>query len=357
MPDLIEPSTARLLLRQWRSSDREPFAALNGDPRVMEFFPSILTRPESDALADRCEAFIAERGWGFWAVELKEDRRLMGFVGLHTPTELPFSPCTEIGWRLAVDYWGHGFATEAAREALRVGFEVLGLEEIVSFTAVGNRRSRAVMERLGMTDSGLFEHPRVPVGSPLRAHCLYRLRRSGGPARRASTVPSRRRRNEAPDDRGSVRTRVGLISDTHWLLRPEAVTFLRGSDFIVHAGDVGSDKVLEILAHLAPVTVVRGNNDTGPWAETLPEDAVLEVDGVSLYVLHDLADLKLDPAAAGFGLVVSGHSHRPSSETRDGVLYINPGSAGPRRFKLPISIGELQIADGAITSRHVEITI
>jgi RimJ/RimL family protein N-acetyltransferase len=182
MPDLIERTTARLLLRQWRSSDRKPFAELNGDPRVMEFFPSVLTRRQSDAIADRCESLIAERGWGFWAVELEQDRSFIGFVGLHTPTELPFSPCTEIGWRLAVDYWGRGFATEAAREALRVGFEVLGLEEIVSFTAVGNRRSRAVMERLRMTESGVFEHPGVSVGSPLREHCLYRLPRSGGVA-------------------------------------------------------------------------------------------------------------------------------------------------------------------------------
>jgi len=180
MPAVIEPATTRLLLRQWRSSDRMPFAQLNGDPRVMEFFPSPLTRAESDAMADGCESLIRERGWGFWAVELKTDGSFIGFVGLHMPTaQLPFSPCTEVGWRLAFDYWGHGFATEAAQEALRVGFEVLELKEIVSFTAVANRRSRAVMERLGMTESGLFEHPSVPVGSSFREHCLYRLRRAG----------------------------------------------------------------------------------------------------------------------------------------------------------------------------------
>jgi RimJ/RimL family protein N-acetyltransferase len=180
MPDLIERATARLLLRQWRSPDRTPFAELNADPRVMEFFPSPLTREQSDAMADRCEAFIRERGWGLWAVELKTDGRFVGFVGLNIPTApLPFSPCVEVGWRLAFDYWGHGFATEAALEALRVGFEVLELEEIVSFTAVANRRSRAVMERLGMTESGLFEHPSVPVGSVLKEHCLFRLRRTG----------------------------------------------------------------------------------------------------------------------------------------------------------------------------------
>lgn len=179
MPAVIEPATERLLLRQWRSSDRAAFAQLNADPRVMEFFPSTLSEAESDALADRCESLIRERGWGLWAVELKTDRSFIGFVGLHIPTvELPFSPCTEVGWRLAFDYWGHGFATEAAHEAIRVGFGALQLEEVVSFTAVTNRRSRAVMERLGMTASGSFEHPSVPVGSSLRAHCLYRLRRA-----------------------------------------------------------------------------------------------------------------------------------------------------------------------------------
>lgn len=176
MPDLIEPTTERLLLRQWRSADRAPFAQLNADARVMEFFPAPLTQQESDAMADRFEALISERGWGFWAVQLKTSGAFIGLVGLHTPADLPFSPCTEVGWRLAYDYWGHGFATEAAQAALRVGFEVLGLEEIVSFTTVANLRSRAVMERLGMKQSGFFEHPRVPAGSSLRKHCLYRLR-------------------------------------------------------------------------------------------------------------------------------------------------------------------------------------
>jgi RimJ/RimL family protein N-acetyltransferase len=178
VPGLVEPVTARLVLRQWRSSDRAPFAELNCDPRVMEFLPSRLTREESDAMADRFEALISERGWGFWAVESKTDGSFIGFVGLHVPAaRLPFSPCTEVGWRLAFDHWGYGYATEAARAALRVGFETLGLDEIVSFTAVANRRSRAVMERLGMKQSGLFEHPGVPVGSPLREHCLYRARK------------------------------------------------------------------------------------------------------------------------------------------------------------------------------------
>ena len=180
MPHLIEPATARLHLRQWRSSDRAPFAQLNADPRVMEFFPSSLTREQSDALADRCESFISEHGWGLWAAELKTDGSFIGLVGLNIPAaQLPFSPCIEVGWRLAFDYWGYGFATEAGQEALRVGFEVLDLEEIVSFTAAANRRSRAVMERLRMTESGLFEHPSVPVGSAFREHCLYRTRRTG----------------------------------------------------------------------------------------------------------------------------------------------------------------------------------
>ena len=151
--------------------------------------------------------------------------------------------------------------------------------------------------------------------------------------------------------------RIGLISDTHGLLRPEAAAFLRGSDFIVHAGDIGNEQVLEGLEALAPVTAVRGNNDKGPWADGIPETAILDVDGVSIYVLHDIAAMSLDPAAAGFRVVVSGHSHRPSSKTEHGVLYVNPGSAGPRRFKLPISLGELQVHDGSVTSRHFEIEV
>jgi putative phosphoesterase len=152
-------------------------------------------------------------------------------------------------------------------------------------------------------------------------------------------------------------TRVGLIADTHRLLRPEAVAFLRGSDFIVHAGDVGDVAVLEELANLAPVTVVRGNNDKGAWADSISQRAVLQVDDVRIYVLHDLAELDLDPVAAGFRVVVFGHSHRPLIETRDGVLYFNPGSAGPRRFKLPISVGELRISRGSVTPKHVELKI
>ena len=175
----LEFETPRLRLRQWTEADRQPFAVLNSDPRVMEFFPKILHTRASNAMADRCQALIEERGWGFWAAERKDSAEFIGFVGLHTPiAELPFSPCVEIGWRLAFEQWGHGFATEAAIEALRIAFGRLKLEEIVSFTPVVNIRSRAVMIRLGMTeDVGTFEHPSVPVGSVLREHCLYRLSR------------------------------------------------------------------------------------------------------------------------------------------------------------------------------------
>lgn len=176
MAELIEFETERLRLRQWNPADRAPFAALNSDPRVMEFFLSPLTREESDAMADRCQSLIEERGWGFWATETKATHEFIGLVGLHIPsTELPFSPCVEVGWRLAFQYWGKGFASEAAKGALRVAFQSLALPEVVSFTTIHNRRSRAVMERLGMQESGAFEHPQVPEGSALRPHCLYRI--------------------------------------------------------------------------------------------------------------------------------------------------------------------------------------
>ena len=149
--------------------------------------------------------------------------------------------------------------------------------------------------------------------------------------------------------------RVGLISDTHGLLRPEATEFLRGSDFIIHAGDIGDPGVLRELNAIAPVTAVRGNNDKGAWAEAIPETAVLQVGEIFVYVLHNLAELDLDPATAGFQVVVSGHSHRPSVQRRDGVLYVNPGSAGPRRFKLPISAAELEIRGASVKARLREL--
>ncbi len=181
-PKLTPPlafDTERLRLRPWRASDAAPFATLNADPEVMAFFPAMLRRAESDAMLSRLQAQIMARGWGFWAAERRDTGEFIGFVGLQVPlAPLPFSPCVEIGWRLARAHWGKGYATEAARAALRVGFERLALREIVSFTAVVNLRSRAVMERLGMQAAAeTFEHPSVPEGSPLRTHCLYRLAR------------------------------------------------------------------------------------------------------------------------------------------------------------------------------------
>ena len=179
MAKLIEFETDRLYLRQWIEADRAPFSKLNADPRVMEFYPNLLDRTASDAMVDRLQALISDRGWGLWAVELKADKQFIGYVGLHVPKyDLPCSPCVEIGWRLACEYWGKGYATEAARSVLEVGFDRLNLPEIVSFTATINRRSRAVMERLGMNlDAETFEHPIVPAGHILREHVLYRLSR------------------------------------------------------------------------------------------------------------------------------------------------------------------------------------
>ena len=173
-----ELETERLRLRGWRASDLAPFAALNADPEVMEHFPERLDRAASDALVARIEAGWAEDSLGLWAVERRADGEFLGFVGLSRPSfEAHFTPAVEVGWRLARDAWGHGYATEAAREALRFGFENLGLSEIVSFTVPANVRSRAVMERIGMRRdiADDFDHPRLPAGHPLRTHVLYRL--------------------------------------------------------------------------------------------------------------------------------------------------------------------------------------
>lgn len=180
-PHLIEFDTPRLRLRQWRESDLAPFFALACDPQVMEFLLPLPTRAESDAAANRAKALVAQNGWGFWAVERKDTGEFIGFTGLNVPmATLPFSPCVEIGWRLARASWGQGFATEAARGALQVGFEQLGLDEIVAFTAEGNVRSAAVMERLGMHEdvAGAFDHPAVPEGHVLRRHRLFRIGRA-----------------------------------------------------------------------------------------------------------------------------------------------------------------------------------
>ena len=181
--------TERLRLRPWQPADRAPFAALNADPEVMRWFPSTLDRSESDAQVDRFQAGIDERGWGFWAAELRESAECIGFVGLNVPApELPCSPCVEIGWRLARPFWGRGLATEAAQRALAFGFETLALDEIVSFTTLGNERSQAVMQRLGMErDAETFEHPKLAQDSPLRTHCLYRL--SAGSWRQTHAAP------------------------------------------------------------------------------------------------------------------------------------------------------------------------
>ena len=176
-PRPIERGTARLRLRQWHDADREPFAALNADGRVMEHFPGPLTREESDALVDRSRAAIELRGWGLWAVERREDGLFLGFAGLTVVRdEMPFAPAVEIGWRFAPAGWGRGYATEAAREALRVAFETLELPEVVSFTAASNERSMAVMRRLGMREGAPFDHPRMAQGHRLRRHRLFSLR-------------------------------------------------------------------------------------------------------------------------------------------------------------------------------------
>ena len=148
--------------------------------------------------------------------------------------------------------------------------------------------------------------------------------------------------------------RIGLISDTHGLLRPEVLDFLRGSDHIVHGGDVCDAGVLEALRAIAPVTAVRGNNDRGDWAAGLRESELVRLGDVFVYVVHDLAEIDIEPGAAGVRVVISGHSHRPAIDERDGVLYVNPGSAGPRRFRLPISAAELAVEDGRISARLVE---
>jgi RimJ/RimL family protein N-acetyltransferase len=165
---------ADLILRQWRDEDREPFAALNADPEVMRYFPSTLTRAESDALVDWVSGLLEERGWGLWALEVDGVAPFVGFVGLNVPRFMP--DVVEIGWRLAKEHWGNGYAPEAAREALRFAFDELALDEVVAFTTVGNRPSRRVMEKVGMTHDPArdFDHPNVPDG-PLKRHVFYAI--------------------------------------------------------------------------------------------------------------------------------------------------------------------------------------
>jgi RimJ/RimL family protein N-acetyltransferase len=172
--------TARLWLRRWRLEDRAPFAAMNADPRVMEHFPGLLSREASDAMVDRIYAHFEKHGFGLWAVEVLDSAVFAGLIGLAVPRfEAAFTPCVEIGWRLAAEHWGHGYATEGARAALAFGFDTLGLQEVLSFTVPGNVRSRRVMEKLGMTHhpDEDFDHPLVPDGHRLRRHVLYRIAR------------------------------------------------------------------------------------------------------------------------------------------------------------------------------------
>jgi uncharacterized protein len=155
--------------------------------------------------------------------------------------------------------------------------------------------------------------------------------------------------------RPSTTRTIGVISDTHGLLRPEAVAALRGSDAIIHAGDIGKPEVLEQLAELAPLTAIRGNVDE--WATALPDTAVLTLERKRFYVIHNVKELALDPRSGGFSAVISGHSHAPKSEMRDGVLYLNPGSAGPRRFKLPVAIARLRVHDHGLETEIVTLPV
>jgi RimJ/RimL family protein N-acetyltransferase len=176
---MTDLTTDRLLLRNWRDADREPFAALNGDPAVMEHFPSVQTREQSDQLIDRNLPLIEERGWGLWALEVRDTGRFIGFTGLSVPSfEAHFLPAVEIGWRLSKDAWGNGYATEAARASLEHAFGPAGLEEVVSFTATTNLPSQRVMQRIGMVQDGEFDHPRLPDGHRLQRHVLYRISRA-----------------------------------------------------------------------------------------------------------------------------------------------------------------------------------
>jgi len=174
-------TTERLVLRHWRESDREPFARLNADPRVMEFMPHVLSKQESNAMVDRIETHFRQHSYGLCAVELRRGATFIGFIGLNVPSfNAAFTPCVEVGWRLAADYWNQGLATEGARAIVGYAFDVLGLEELVSFTVPANVKSRRVMEKLGMTHelSDDFDHPRLLPEHPLRRHVLFRLSRS-----------------------------------------------------------------------------------------------------------------------------------------------------------------------------------
>ncbi len=177
---MLTLKTERLILREWNEADREPFARMNADARVMEYLGEPMAREQSDEVADRIEAHFRAHGFGLCAAELAESGEFIGFIGLAVPTfEAAFTPCVEIGWRLAAEYWGAGLATEGAREIVRYAFEELGLADLVSLTTIRNERSRRVMAKLGMTHDAAenFDHPRLPANDPLCRHVMYRLTR------------------------------------------------------------------------------------------------------------------------------------------------------------------------------------
>lgn len=176
-------------------------------------------------------------------------------------------------------------------------------------------------------------------------------------ARSMTARPADESRPTSPHRAAGAAVTIGVISDTHGQVRPEALAALAGSDLILHAGDIGRPEVLEALGQIAPVVAVRGNVDRGAWAERLPERETVHVAPFAIHLLHNRNELELDPAAAGFTAVVSGHSHKPAAEWRDGVLYFNPGSAGPRRFKLPVAVGRLVCVNGELRSEIIELPL
>ncbi len=187
---IIQLTTDNLILRQWKANDYLTFSKLNSDPTVMEYFPNTLSKKQSDSLAKEMELLISQNGWGVWAVEEKERGQFIGCVGLHEPScDLPFSPCMEIAWRLDKSYWGKGYATEAGKEVLKFAFEKLKVDEIVSFTALLNKKSESVMKRLGMRDTQQnFEHPHLAKGHTLREHLLYKISKEEWKKKRVETT-------------------------------------------------------------------------------------------------------------------------------------------------------------------------
>jgi RimJ/RimL family protein N-acetyltransferase len=199
MAQLVTLTTERLVLRPWRDSDREPFASMNADPVVMEHFPSTLTREQSDGLVDRIKQRMTDQGWGLWAVEVPGEAEFVGFVGLNPGDDALGRPCVEVGWRLDASHWGHGYAPEGARAAVAYAFDRAGLDEVVSFTTPNNLRSQRVMQKVGLTLVGEFDHGGLAEGHPLRRHVLYRAVRDRWPVPLATG-------NEADDRAGATRT-------------------------------------------------------------------------------------------------------------------------------------------------------